>query len=71
MYILASSPCCALSESSKALPKSSDAAKAADKEPSKSNRWASSIAWVIVLAVSLVYHYANEQLVAKRELPVR
>lgn len=64
-------PCRCLPESSKAPPKSSDAAKAADKEPSKSNRWASSIAWLIVLAVSLVYHYANERLVAERELPVR
>lgn len=44
---------------------------AADKEPRQSNRWASSIAWLIVLVVSLVYHYANERLVAQRELPVR
>lgn len=60
------------SESSKAQqPKSSDAAKAAaDKEPRKPNRWASSIAWLIVLAVSMVYHYANERLVTQRELPV-
>eukprot|EP00752_Nemacystus_decipiens_P006131 g5529.t1 len=60
-------------ESSKAPPKSSDAAKAkaTDKDPSQSTRWASSIAWLIVLAFSLVYHYANERLVAQRELPVK